>query len=345
MSERLGPFKSREEAFAAAGAVLAYEDSTAWRRTPEEGRKNDSACSYHVFKVGNGGVVCNWRRAVHAVWFDGVEWSSLTPRARQQYERRMREARQEAEEEERRRHERAAAVARAIWSECTSAVKVGHAYLRRKGVCPVENLGVLDADEIRALYRTNSIGETFSLWCHASEQEMTGPVLVVPCCHGGEYERISSLEFISEEGAKLCLKGGNMAGACWMPPGLYESSGPVFIAEGIATAMSIRQVYGAPCVAARSCGNLVRVARLMRNCFPERALVIAGDVGNGEECARQAAKAVGGQAVFPDFSAKLPNGETLEEAFRRQYGKTPTDFNDSLIIAGALAPGRKYDPR
>lgn len=103
MSERLGPFKSREEAFAAAGAVLAYEDSTAWRRTPEEGRKNDSACSYHVFKVGNGGVVCNWRRAVHAVWFDGVEWSSLSKRVQREYEAKMHDAVREAEEEERRR--------------------------------------------------------------------------------------------------------------------------------------------------------------------------------------------------------------------------------------------------
>lgn len=343
MSERLGPFKSREEAFAAAGAVLAFEDSTAWRRTPEEGHKNDSACSYHVFKVGNGGVVCNWRRAVHAVWFDGVEWSSLTPRARQQYERRMKAARQEAEEEERRRHERAAAVAREIWRACAPAVSVGHEYLRRKGVRPVFNLGVLDAEDIRALYRTHCDGDNFSLWCHDSQQKMMGPVLVVPCSHGGEFERISSLEFISEKGAKLCLKGGNMAGTCWLPPGLYESSGPVVIAEGIATALSIRQVFGVPCVAARSCGNLGSVARLMRNRFPERALLIAGDVGNGEECARQAAKAVGGQAVFPDFFEKLPNGETLEEAFRRQYRKAPTDFNDSLIITGALAPGRKYD--
>ena len=71
--ERVGIFKDRQGAFTAVGAVLAYGDSTTWRRTPEEGRKHDSACAYRVFSDGRGGIVFNWRESVFAVWFDGVE--------------------------------------------------------------------------------------------------------------------------------------------------------------------------------------------------------------------------------------------------------------------------------
>ena len=341
--ECIGKFKDRQEAFSAVGASVVYEDSTSWRRTSEEGRKHDSACSYQVFSDGRGGMVFNWRRGISAVWFDGVEWSSLSKRAKREYEEKMLEARREAEEEERRRHERAAAVARAIWNECAPAVTVGHAYLRRKGVRPVDNLGVLDAESVGRIVQELT-GERWRQVNPKTHKPMSGPLLVVPCFRGGKPGEISSLEFIAEDGGKTCLKGGRTKGAFWVPSDLESTDGPLCIAEGIATALSISQVLRVPCVAGRSCGNLEDVARWLWVRFPDRKIVVFGDRGNGEAQAAKAAECICAALAVPNFDALTPGGETVRAAFARLCpGVEPTDFNDFYLATGQLYGAYRYD--
>lgn len=341
--ECVGKFKDRQEAFTAAGAVLSYEDSTTWRRTPEEGRKNDSACAFRVFNDGRGGIVFNWRRGISAVWFDGVEWSSLSKRAKREYKAKILEAMREAEDEERRRHERAAAVAREIWRACAPAVSVGHAYLRRKGVRPVDNLGVLDAESVGRIVQSLT-GERWRQINPKTGKPMSGALLVVPCFMGGKTGEISSLEFIAEDGGKTCLKGGRTKGAFWGPADLESTDGPLCIAEGIATALSISQVLRIPCVAGRSCGNLESVARWLWVRFPRRKIVVAGDRGNGEAQAVKAAESIGAALAVPNFDALTPGGETVRAAFARLFpGLEPTDFNDFYLATRQLYGGYSND--
>ena len=94
------------------------------------------------------------------------------------------------------------------------------------------------------------------------------------------------------------------------------------IAEGYATAATVHELTGAPVVVAFNAGNLLPVARTYRALHPERPIHIAGDDDHrraaegkpnvGREKAEQAAAAIGGQALFPEFPA----------------GSNGTDWND-----------------
>lgn len=100
----------------------------------------------------------------------------------------------------------------------------------------------------------------------------------------------------------------------------------IVIAEGYATADTVSQAIQQPVVTAFDSGNLLSVAQVLKERFPEKAFVIAGDddyhliVDNkanvGREKALEAAQEVGGTAVFPIF---LPN---------EQVRLHLTDFND-----------------
>ena len=95
----------------------------------------------------------------------------------------------------------------------------------------------------------------------------------------------------------------------------------VVIAEGYATAATIAKQGKVTALAAYGCGNLLPVATSLRQRYPDKAIVIAGDDDHrsennpGRETAIAAAEAVAGVAIFPNLSAG-------------QRAKGLTDFND-----------------
>lgn len=117
--------------------------------------------------------------------------------------------------------------------------------------------------------------------------------------------KLWSLQAINEQGTKLFPKYGRKSG-CFHLIGQRDTGRPVvFVAEGYATAASIWTAIEQTVAVAIDSGNLLPVARALRELFPEARLVIAGDddptvKGNpGRAKAEAAAKAVGGVAVFP----------------------------------------------
>ena len=104
----------------------------------------------------------------------------------------------------------------------------------------------------------------------------------------------------------------------------------IVIAEGYATAGSISDAIGHATVAAFDSGNLMAVATALKDKYPDKAVIIAGDddlhllnhpkvrANPGREKAEKAAQAVGGKAVFPVFAP----GE------REKDMAGFTDFND-----------------
>ena len=88
-----------------------------------------------------------------------------------------------------------------------------------------------------------------------THQPMTGSVLMVPLYRSVHATVPSSIECISENGGKYALPEAQAKGAFWLPESVRlsnQSVGRIGIAEGIATALSISQVLGFPCIAARS---------------------------------------------------------------------------------------------
>lgn len=115
----------------------------------------------------------------------------------------------------------------------------------------------------------------------------------------------------------------------------------IIVAEGYATAATIAEAVGHATVAGFDSGNLPAVARALRERYPDKPMLIAGDddlavklkdgVNPGAEKAAEAAQAVGGKAITPIFGAGEQQGEP----------KRFSDFNDlatkSTLGAEAVA--------
>lgn len=230
----------------------------------------------------------------------------------QQYARAREEARTASERAE------AAKKSAAIWKAATEA-KPDHPYLVRKRVSPVATLREIDVGAAAAIlgYVPKSSGEP-----------LAGRLLVVPVKVG---DGLSTLELIDEEGRKAAVYGGAKAGGYWAAQQLHDGDGlTLLIGEGVATVLTAKESSGHPAIAALSAGNLLAVAKAMRERYPAAALVILADLvkatGAPDPHAVEAAKSVGGKLAIPDFGTDRPDGAT--------------DFNDLAELLGAEAVGR-----
>ena len=115
---------------------------------------------------------------------------------------------------------------------------------------------------------------------------------------------LHSLQFIGEDGSKRFLTGGRMAG-CYFAIGVPVDS--LLLCEGYATAASLYRATGWACAVAFNCGNLLPVARALRQKFPRIRIVVCADndiatPGNpGVTKATEAARAVRGYVATPRF--------------------------------------------
>jgi putative DNA primase/helicase len=102
----------------------------------------------------------------------------------------------------------------------------------------------------------------------------------------------------------------------------------IVIAEGYSTAATLYKALGYSTIVAFDNGNLLPVAKALREKYPDKRIIIAGDddrqvkkmlgTNPGRERACEAAVAVGGTAVFPVFAQ-----DEMEEDSKRF-----TDWND-----------------
>jgi putative DNA primase/helicase len=121
-------------------------------------------------------------------------------------------------------------------------------------------------------------------------------------------------QYIQKDGTKRFAKDGRKEG-CFHPLGGMDAlaAAPVIvIAEGYATSSTLASSLGHATVAAFDSGNLPAVAKALHAKFPDKPIVIAGDddkhqvithgTNAGRTKALEAAKAVGGKAIFPTFA-------------------------------------------
>ena len=129
-------------------------------------------------------------------------------------------------------------------------------------------------------------------------------MLIIPMSETGSGTP-ASMQLIFPDGSKKFLTG---TGA--IPETLYHvikgTGGTLYVVEGYATGLSVNQATGASVVVAFSSGRLSAVAQVLRNRFPSREVVIAGDSGNGSGKAIEAAKLIGGKVAIP----AMPEGVT-----------------------------------
>ncbi|SAK51488.1 inner membrane protein [Caballeronia pedi] len=195
--------------------------------------------------------------------------------------------------------------------EKASPARDDHPYLKRKGLAAATTLRELDIKGLEKLigYRPQSSGV-----------QLEGRILIAPVMIDGA---ITTVEMIDESGRKSALANGEKAGGCWFACSPSNECERLLIAEGVATALSAYLCTGHPTVAALSAGNLTKAAQAMQTAHPNVEITVLGDLGNGQQKAIEAARAVAGAVALPEFGD--------------ERGEEDTDFNDMHVRFGAAA--------
>ena len=156
-------------------------------------------------------------------------------------------------------------------------------------------------------------------------------VLHIPL-HNADGE-LRGLQTIDGEGRKRFVPGMEKSGNFHLisEPGKDLRQGEIILAEGYATGASLNMATGKPVAVAFDAGNLEPVARALREKYPNAAITICADndhqhtrrTPDGKEelwnkgvaLAQEAAQAVGGKVVAPNFNEE-------------ERARGLTDFND-----------------
>ena len=264
------------------------------------GKRGDSAGWALLFPDCEGGIIGDWRTSSEQVW-QAKRDRQFTPEEKRAWFAKIEQQKREAKAQREREENEAAQRARTIWIEAKAATSV-HAYLKSKKIPPLGFkvyrggliINGMNCDGALIMRFRNSVGN------------------------------IRCLEFIGTDGEKRFLPGASYKAAYFA---LGEPGPVVAICEGAATALSIHTATHHPVRAAGTAGNLLAVAKAMRERLPNAKLIICADddyrtEGNpGLTKATEAARVVGGLVAVPDFGAERP-----EDA---------KDFNDLMRLKGA----------
>ena len=137
-------------------------------------------------------------------------------------------------------------------------------------------------------------------------------------------------------GFKQILKDSRLQGTFALvgAKNLNEIKGDLNLAEGYSTAATIHEATGEPVLVTGTGNNLKHVARALRDRHPERNIFVLADddkylaeqgkMNTGRVQGREAAKAVNGHVVYPDFAGAKANKER-------------TDFRDMAKMRGKTA--------
>lgn len=257
---------------------------------------SDKSC-YIKFMAQGVAVLGNWSTGDKVTHFD----DKPTDKAElDRWQKEAKAAQLQAHNELLKQYDNAAIRARSIWDSATKD-DLMHPYLIKKQLKP------------------NGIKQ-----CRDA--------LIIPV-YSFEHNAIQSLQFIELNGFKHFMKDGNAKG--FFAARRYKTGEQIVIAEGWATSQSLAQQWLIEGwhVCAFNAGNLMTVAKAIRQRHPFAKIVIAADndlSGTGQVMAAQAAKAIGASVSMPTFT----------EDERARYGKV-SDWQDRWHIDNVNAEGGK----
>lgn len=227
---------------------------------------------YCVFPDGipSGRFGC-WRAGVEVTFVANIG-RELTDGERMANARRLAEARAIRDAETQRTRELAANTVETIWT-AGMAASPDHPYLVRKGI-------------------------------KVNGARVTGDGRLMVPLYAPE-GKIASIQYIDQDGGKLYHSGGQ-TGGCFWSVGTTDEPGAIYIAEGFATAATIFEVTGRPCIVAYSASNLVPVTGSIReqHGVGQEIIIVADNdaSGTGQKYADQASAKYGARVVTPPLA-------------------------------------------
>ena len=261
------------EAAAQVGLNLGQEPEPGrMMRFSPDGRNRKKSGWMRIFPDGDGAVFGNWPDGTTYTWQRRRKGPPPDATELAMMRERWEAARKAAEAKREEDYAKAALIAQATVRASTPAAP-NHSYLRRKGVA---THGLLQRDN----------------------------ALVAPV--SDERGNLQSVQCIFESGDKRFLPGGRKhGGRFWL--GDPKTSDTLLLAEGFATAASVREATGLPVAVTFDAGNLKPVALSVREQFPKARIALAADDDRhrdhniGREKATEAARLVNGYVVLPKF--------------------------------------------
>ena len=266
-------------------------------RFPGAGKRNSNTAAWcRLFEDGEGGVFGDWSTGLSATW-RAKQDKPRSPAERAEFARQVKTARFAVDADRKERQALAAERAKRIWAEAKPAPK-GFPYLENKRI-------------------------------RAYDARIHNSALVLPV---GDFEGLTSLQFINGDGSKRLLPGGRKK-ACFIPVQRPQlPSRRVIVCEGWATGSTLAEDDPeATVLAAIDAGNLEAVAVAIRAHWPKSEIVIAGDDDRktksnpGRAAANKAAVAANALIAFPQF----PEGAPADLS----------DFNDLAVYLASQQKG------
>jgi antirestriction protein ArdC/phage/plasmid primase-like uncharacterized protein len=159
-----------------------------------------------------------------------------------------------------------------------------------------------------------------------------------------------TMQYVGEDGTKRFAKDSRKEG-CFhvIGQGLDElaNAPAIVIAEGYATAATLRQTLGYATVSAFDSGNLAPVAQALHGKYPDKPVVVACDddrhleltqgVNPGRTKGEEAARLVGGTALLPIFAPgenAYPAGlDPMTPDLFRKHQRTGSALNEEQLTA------------
>lgn len=258
-----------------------------WERLLFNGEKRSSGRYTYIEEGGRALAVYGSDKDARGfmVWrsWEGEKISEFDYKANQKW---MEKKRAEIEARMRARQDRLAKRLTKVYNNMPDA-RVEHGYIKGKGVGSAE----------RAKYRRK------------------GGLLIVPMVDGAT-GLVVGFQKVTESGKKWAVRGSRLSGSFCPLKSPSDDCEIVYVCEGYATGLTIREVTGAAVFVAFNAGNLLAVSKWVREKYSDAVIVVAGDNdcwGSGENVgeakARSAAGAIGGFSLIPD-KGLLDEGET-----------------------------------
>jgi hypothetical protein len=165
---------------------------------------------------------------------------------------------------------------------------------------------------------------------HPAFREADG-MLIVPLHN--EARQIRALQRLWPDGSKKFSDGSKVKGLYFVVS--EEPDGPLLLAEGLATALSLFEATGFAVWMALNCGNFKNVASIARRRFGERDILVCADNDgkNGVALATTAAKAIGGKLAVPKFADGEVEGKDFNDLARLDgLEAVKQQVNDALAV-------------
>lgn len=339
-------FATLEDACAAVGIVpIRKGRAGAWVPTrASDGKRHDTG-RIMFFCGGNGGYCKNHATGASALFFYDYR-QNMTRYEREKMRKRIRAEIAKAKETQGIRDAMRVYAMPTVCEQLLAASRDAVApYLRLKRVAGVAGAPsrVIELDAARRILA----GVDPSMYEDGRCQGLgglVGPLLLIPLADARGAVR--SMEFIDScapSAQKRYLKGAARRGLIWRPEDLPTQSAQIkelCLAEGVATALSIRRLYEVPCVAALDCGSLLAALGTITDAYPNANVFIMADSDKPTEAAPEGIGLLEARTAareFPEraFVRTVP-AVTKEQLARLRsvsgiHDKLVTDFNDYEI--------------